>query len=422
MTVTASPIAFQVPHGHLRLRTLTRMAWRNVWRQRRRTQLLITVVAYATLAVVVFWALYDGFFDSMMLGNARFLGASVTVQEQVYRADPDPQHALGTLAFLPGLTALPGVRAAAPRLDFPALARSAGVSQGATVRGMDSALEAQVSSVPGRVQQGRMPNAPGEATLGAALADALNVRLGDRLTLDLGGPSGLHSAALTVVGLIRSGIPAIDEGTLLIPLAQARTLTGVGTATSVALDVARGHETAVARAAQALLPPGVHASDLNEQLGAMGTVMKAKAGSMGLMGVLFSVFAALAVTSTVLVSVLERTREFGMEMAVGMRPGQVALMVTLEALTVTLLGWLVGLALGYGVAGIFAHWNLLGHWFSAFGEVMQGMGTGDEIYMTLKPTYALYSSFTVVAAALFSAWIPARRVRHLNPAEAMRAE
>lgn len=422
MTVAAKAHDTAQKRSGLPLATLFKMAWRNLWRQKRRTQLLMTVVAYATMAVVLFWALYDGFFDSMMLGNARYLGASVLVEQSRYKSDPDPSNALTNLHFLAALSGQSGVRAAAERLDFPALARSSYVSQGVLARGVDPQQEGQVSNIPSRITQGHMLSGMGEAVLGQKLAENLDVRLNERLVLNVSGKGGMQAAGLKVVGLVKSGIAPIDEGTLLVSLDQARALTGVPTATSVALDVARGKESAVARAVQPLLPAGVQAYDLNAQLGAVGTIMKEKAGSMGLIGGLFSLFAALAVTSTVLVSVLERTREFGMEMAVGMRPGQVALMVTIEAVTATVLGWLVGLLLGYSIAAIFAHWNILGHWFASYGEVVQAMGTGDEIYMALKPIYALYASLTIVAAALFSLWIPAKRVRGLNPAEAMRAD
>ncbi|MFC3860855.1 FtsX-like permease family protein [Deinococcus antarcticus] len=401
---------------------LLRMAWRNLWRQRQRTVLLLIVVAYATLSIVLFWALYDGFSESAMLGHARYLGASVLVEAQAYRDDPDPANALKELTFLATLRGQPGVLAAVPRLEFPALARSASQSQGLLARGVDPAQESKVSNIPSRIREGRMLRGTGEVVLGESLARRLDVRLNERLVLNTSGSSGLQATGLKVVGLVYSGVAAVDDGAVLISLTEARRLTGVTTATAVAVETRRGQEKVVAAAVAAALPAGVRATDVEGQLGALGDAMKAKSGSMTFIGLLFALFAALAVVSTVLVSVLERTREFGMELAVGMRHAQIALMVTLECLISTTLGWLIGLILGYGIAAVFAHWNILGPVFAGYGDAVQSMGTGDEIHMALRPQYLLYSAVTIAAALVLSILIPARRVRQLNPAEAMRVE
>lgn len=421
-TMTSPPTARHTEKSGLPLGTLFRMAWRNLWRQKRRTGLLLLVVAYATLSIVLFWALYDGFADSALLGHSRYLGASVIVETQAYRDDPDPQNALSDLNLLNTLASQSGVRSVAPRLEFPALARSAYVTQGVMARGIDPVKEHAVSNIPGKIEQGRMLSAPGEAVVGIKLAQKLDVRLGERLVLNVSGKNGMQTAALKVVGLIKSTIAPVDQGMLLVFIDQARQLTGMSTATSLAIDTPRGQEKAVAKRLSNVLPAGLTALDVEKQLGALADAMKTKSGSMVFIGLIFSLFAALAVTSTVLVSVLERTREFGMEMAVGMRHAQVALMVTLESLIATTLGWLIGLAIGYAIAVYFATHNILGPYFASYGDAMQSMGTGDEIYMTVSPRYLIYTVATIAAAALFSVLIPARRVQGLKPAEAMRLE
>lgn len=69
--------------------SIARLAWRNLWRHKRRTQLLLAVVAYATVAIIFFWAYYDGFIGLLLGGQARYLAAPVMVQTEAYRADPD---------------------------------------------------------------------------------------------------------------------------------------------------------------------------------------------------------------------------------------------------------------------------------------------------------------------------------------------
>ncbi|GIW26007.1 ABC transporter permease [Meiothermus sp.] len=401
---------------------LARLAWRNLWRQRRRTLLLLLVVAYASLTIVLFWGVNDGFIQSIQYGNARFLSAPVLITARGYLEDPDPERGLPSLDFLPQLAAAPGVRAAAPRLEFPALLRSAYAAEPVQARGVEPALEARVSGIPQAIVEGRMVEGPGEVVLGKRLAERLDARLGERVVLDAAALAGPQALGLRVVGLVASGIASVDRGAVLLHLEDARRLSGLPTATGVALDVPRGQEARVARALAAKLPEGLEAHDLGELLGGLSQALQSRQGTVFLIGLAFSLFAALAVTSTVLVSVLERTREFGMMGAIGLAPAGLAAMVTLETVLATALGWVVGLALGYGLNYWLATQNVLGPIFASYGAAWEILGTGGEIYTAQSPLYALYAALTIALAAFFSVLIPARRVKALNPAEAMRTE
>jgi lipoprotein-releasing system permease protein len=401
---------------------LLRLAWRNLWRQRRRTALLVVVVAYAALTTVFYWGYTEGITESMLQNQARLLSAPALIATPAYRDDPDPENALPTLAFLDAARSVPGVRGAAPRLEFFALLRSPYTALGAQVRGIDPALEPAVSDLPGNVTQGRMLSGPGEVVLGAELAARLDVRVGERLALDTSALAGPQAAGLTVVGFLETGVIAVDDGTVLVHLEDARTLTGVQTATGVALDIPRGQEGPVATRVQSVLPDGVRAYTLRDLLGPLAEQVDASRLSGVPIGLLFAVFAALAVTSTVVVSVLERQREFGMMAAIGLAPPKLAHMVVLEAVLAAALGWVVGLALGYTLTWTFGTWNILGAAFAGIFDGFSAYGIGDELYTTSSPRYALYAAATVAFAATFALLIPARQVAQLSPATAMRSE
>ncbi len=192
--------------------SISRLAWRNLWRHKRRTQLLLAVVAYATVAIIFFWGFYDGFVNVLLRGQARYLSAPVMVQTQAYRTDPDPENSLTSLDFEPALASFEGVRGVAPRLEFQALMRSPYRTLGAQVRGVDPTLEPQVSDVPGDINEGRMVETTGEIVLGIDLAEELDVRVGERLALDVQSLAGSQGSGLHLVGLIDSNIKPVDEG------------------------------------------------------------------------------------------------------------------------------------------------------------------------------------------------------------------
>lgn len=297
---------------------LAKLAWRNLFRQRRRTTILVIVVAYATLAIIFFWGFTDGFLNSTINGQARFLNAPALITTPTYFADPDPENALPDLNFLEESTSIRLVQTAAPRLDFPGLIRSPYATQGVQVRGVDPALENAVSSIPENVGEGRMLERVGETVIGKGLAESIDIRLGERLALDASSQAGPQATGLIVVGLVDSGIELVDETTVLIHIEDARGLTGVETATGVALDIPFGREEAAARALQNRLPEGVQAYPIKELLGPLQSGLASERAQMLPLSLIFSLFAAITVTSTVVVSVLERTREFGIIIALGL--------------------------------------------------------------------------------------------------------
>ena len=401
---------------------LFKLAWRNLWRHRTRTVLLILVVAYATFTVAFLWSFNNGANTSAVRANANYISAPVRVSTEDWAFDPDPEYALASLEFVERLQQLPRVEAAVPRLGFPALVRSAYASQGVLARGVDPQGEPRVSKLHQVVAEGRWLQGPGEVVLGFKLAQRIDARIGERIVLDVAALAGPQAAGLTVVGLLRAYIPPLDEGAVLVSLQQARTLTGVETATEVALKVPWGREAAVASAARSVLPEGTQADGIWDLLGAIKTDIELENRFMPLFGLLFSLVGAFAVTSAVFVSVIERTREFGITAALGLPPRALALMVTLESIFTAALGWLVGLVVSYALIWYFATHNVLGPLFRELLEAFPAVGITSEIYTDLDPVYALYATITIVLAGLFAALVPARRVLNLKPAQAMKVD
>lgn len=137
---------------------------------------------------------------------------------------------------------------------------------------------------------------------------------------------------------------------------------------------------------QPLLPTGMRAYGVLELLGAIGAHIDSSHLQMIPTGVLFAVFAALAVTSTVLVSVLERQRDFGMMAAIGLAPPKLARMAMLEVVFATVPGWLLGLLLGYALVWVFSVYNILGYLLSSFSASFSAFGLGDQFIPAPHPS------------------------------------
>ncbi|MEJ2667207.1 MAG: ABC transporter permease, partial [Deinococcales bacterium] len=175
--------------------SVAKLAWRNLWRQRSRTVLLLVVVAYATMAIILFWSFYDGFVASLLSSQGRFASAPVLITTPAYHSDPDPHNALPELSFRDRLSG-GAVGATAARLTFPALLQSPYAALGASVRGVEPGLEPLVSDVPAAVAKGRMVRGPGEIVLGRQLAERLDVRVGERLVVAAQALAGAQALGL----------------------------------------------------------------------------------------------------------------------------------------------------------------------------------------------------------------------------------
>jgi lipoprotein-releasing system permease protein len=403
--------------------TPLKLAWRNIFRQKRRTLLLMLVVAYATATIIFVWGFTDGQTKSILGNQARYLQAPAIIAKAGYYDDPDPQNALANLDFVERAAAVPGVEATAPRLEFFGVAKSAYETKNMQFRGIEPTLEPLVSSVPGKLFEGRLLEKTGEVVMGVDLATELDVRIGERIAVEASAGAGPQAKGLILVGTVKADVSAVDANMLLMHIDDARDLTGVTTATGVALAIARDQEDAVAAKVNEVLKdtPDIHAYGLTELLGDL-VAQTQRSEIIVLVVILFSLFAALAVTSTMLVSVLERSKEFGMMGAIGMTPPKLATMVTLEAVLTSLLGWVLGLVIGYGITIWMGNVNILGPALAAASGANSGFGFGSELYTTSKPIFSLYAGVTVALAAFFAIIIPARKVLTMNLVDAMRTE
>jgi len=404
--------------------SISKLAWRNLWRHKRRTQLLLAVVAYATLAIIFFWSYYEGFVNVLLGGQARYLSAPVMVQSEAYLTDPDPENRLTSIEFSSELSSIEDIRGYAPRLEFQSLMRSPYKTLGSQVRGIDPSLEAQVSNLPTHISEGRMIEASGEMVLGFELAEELDVRVGERLALDVQSLAGAQAIGLTVVGFIDSNIIPVDKGMALVHIDDARNLTGVETATGIALDIQQGKEVAVAKVvnASSLLPTGTKAYAITELLGGLLAGIEEKRGSMIPIVLMIALFAAVTVMSTVVVSVIERTKEFGVITSLGLNQFQLSRMIALEAIYTTFIGFVVGAIAGYGLTALITATNLMGPFIKGYyGRLLSGFALSDKFVFATGLSYLAWAAVTILLAAILAITVPGKRVRNLIPAEALRA-
>jgi ABC-type lipoprotein release transport system permease subunit len=282
-----------------------------------------------------------------------------------------------------------------------------------------------VSNIPGLVKQGRFlsdVNAT-EIVIGAVLARNLRVSLGDELTLLGTGRDGSFAAAIvSVAGVFESGVADLDRSIAEIPLGLFQdTFAMDGAGHQVVMTTPDlSYVPAAKIEAGNLLPPDsnlvVHDWDALQP--GLKQAIQADLTSAWFMYILLVILVAFSVMNTQLMSVLERTKEFGIVMSLGLTPGRLGRLVMLETALMGLMGLFLGALLG----------SLVTMWLSVTGFAypgMEEMAANFNLPGRMYPKISLPTLFggpaIVLAGVLVSALYPALRLYRLQPVEAMRA-
>lgn len=403
-----------------------RLAWRNLWRRKRRTWLTVGAMVFSNILLVFMISLQVGMYAMMISNTLRAQTAHLQVQAPGYKDEFKIRQvvpAIETLAaeIRQGLE----TDQVAARAGAFALASSADRSYGIQITGVEPEYEARVSSLPGQIQEGRFLGdmmAP-EIVIGSTLARNLKVGVGDELTILGSGLDGSMAAAVVgIVGVFESGMPDLDRGFAEVPLGYFQdtfTMEGAGHAIAI-LAPSLMQVGALETRVEGLLPANadlvVH--DWDALLPGLKQAIQADFASAWFMYAILIVLVAFSVLNTQLMSVLERTKEFGIIMSLGVTPRRLGRLVLLETALMGFVGLLLGMALG---AVLILWLNQHGFSYPGMEEMAGKFNLPSRIYPELSvigllvgPTIVLFSS---VVAALY----PALRLRWMEPVQAMRA-
>ncbi len=403
---------------------LAALAWRNIWRQPVRTTLSLIGLAFSSLLLVFMLSFQFGVYDTMKVGALGLLDGFGQFQPEGYDDDPDISRLLPNWKMLTGAAHLDGVDFATPRASAFAIMASGDTSFGAAVMGVDPVTEPQVSTLASTIIEGRYLAAGDEATvvMGEGLARNLGLTLGDTVTmLGTGNDGAVAADVLELVGIFSTGVAALDRQITQMPLARFQEDYNLGDNVNVvalrSLDFNDMVKAAPALSQFAAEEGAVYLpwDALQPELRQMITLDLSTAMLMYGVMIIVVVFILL---NTLYMSVLERTREFGGLMAIGMRPAQIGKMVWLELIFLSLLGAGIGIALGAGITLWVEH---VGINFPGLDELFKQWGITGRVYPNLSLFTATIGPGIIVGSIIILGLIPYRRVMGLEPVTAMGA-
>ena len=336
-----------------------RIGWRNLWRNRRRTWLTSGGIAFSVLLVMFFMSLQFGQYAVMIDTATSLMAGQVQIQREAYLEDSRFEDTIdGTTALLNEISRQPHVASVAPRVEAFALVSAGERSFGAQVLGVDAEAEAATVRFTKMLGQGVGIRAPNDAVLGSVLARNLGVGVGDEVVvLGSGREGGVAALALDVVGLLETGMADLDRALLLAPIETVQDGSGLTDEVHslvIRLDDLDRSDLVVAELTAAL-PQELKVRPWQEVLPELRQAIDVDKIGGQIMYWIIMVLVMFSVVNSFIMTVFERTREFGMMLAIGMRPRSIMGMLQCEAFFLWLIGAGVGTLLAAAV--IFAFQN-----------------------------------------------------------------
>ena len=403
-----------------------RLAWRNLWRHSRRTWLTIGAMVFSNILLVFMMSLQFGMYGLMIDNTLRVFTGHMQVQAPGYKDDQKMRQVVPDVVPLADkLRAEFGSERIAARGWAFGLASSAERSYGLGIYGVEPDFEPLVSNLPGLIKSGRYleDNDAQEIVIGATLARNLRAEVGDELTLLGSGVDGSFAAAVVeIVGIFESGVPDLDRAIAEMPLAAFQGvffMEGAGHQVTLFANSLLEVEEMRLRV-ESLLPAdeGLVVHDWDALQPGLKQAIQADISSAFFMYFILVILVAFSVLNTQLMSVLERTREFGIVMALGMRPGRLGRLVMLET---SLMG-VIGLALGAIAGGIVTSWFVVnGLSIPGMEEMAANFNLPPRMYPNVNLLTLLLGPFVVFLFTLLAAVYPALRLHKLHVVAAMRA-
>jgi putative ABC transport system permease protein len=396
------------------------LALRNLTRNKRRTLITALAVLLGTAAIITLEGFSNGFKTNLIETAVESKVGAVQVFRKGYIGSDDPlKKSLGhDPALIRRISAVPGVTAVAPRIEFDGMIGNGSESTMFMATAIEPELEYKVCPKrKTRVAAGSEPLAVagrGDALIGKTLAEALGAQKGATLVMQAAGPHASTNALdIEVHGFLPTHNVAESKRLATVRLNFAQDLLRMkGQVTSYVLNVSE------------LDQAGAVAKRLGEALGSeyevttwadLDPMTKTRVSSIAyvlfFIGLVLFLLVATGIVNTMLMSVYERVREIGTMLALGVRRRQVTALFLWEAGALGLLGSGLGTALGYGIV----------RWLGLGLTIRPPGGDPLTLYPYVEVSFVLGVIGFAIGGTLLSALYPAWRAAHLRPVEALRA-
>lgn len=398
------------------------MAWRNIWRNKARSLVIMMSITLGLIAGISIMALYKGMIRAKVRTVIDREAGHIQVHHPRFQDDLMPVFTIADTRVLDKVRTLPAVQAAAARVVTTGMLTTTSGSAGITLYGIEPEAEKAISKLNQKITAGsyftsetRHPIA-----IGKKLADKMKLRLRSKVVLTFVDTANtMVAAAFRVAAIYESDNAPFDERTVYIPVQQLATLLNTGPHVhELAVILRRDDDLETAASDLRKIFPNLRVETWKQVSPETELMVSTTDQYSYIILVIIMLALAFGIINTMLMAILERIREIGMLVALGMNKIRLFLLILYETIFLTLLGSPLALIASYALIGYF---NRNGLDLSGFGqEMMKQFGFQNLVYPEF-PWDKLPGLVIIVAAtAILSGLLPALRALNLKPTEALR--
>jgi ABC-type lipoprotein release transport system permease subunit len=400
---------------------LARLAWRNLWRNHRRTFIMLAAIVLGSWAMIFMTALMRGMVTEVIKDGISALPGHVQVHHPKYRDDPSVANLIPIPdSEMSAKFAAAGLKGWASRVRVPAVITSEYDSRGVTLLGIDPERERGLTFIDYDEIDGRFLESvddPG-IVIGRKLARTLETEIGKRIVIMSQDPDNeIADRGFRVVGLFTANVTAFEEAFVFAGKSTTQKMLRIGDRTSELFAVGDDYRNVDAVYSQVteLVDAGVEVKSWFELDAYLGTMLKVMDGFLLVWVIVIFLALSFGLVNTLVMAVFERVREIGLMLALGMKPRNILGQIIIESLMLLTIGLVIGTALAWLAVQPIKE----GIDVSIVAEGMDMWGMSSVLYPELLLRDVILANVVVLVLGFFASLSPAWRAAHYEPVEAI---
>lgn len=404
---------------------LLSISWRNIWRNKVRSLVIIFSIALGIFAGVTATAFMKGLAEQRIQKVIKTELSYIQVHKEGFRQNSDfKSYIPDTQELTTKIAEIPHVTGVSERIIVQAMIASAETASGVLISGIKLNEEQKVTNIQDKIIEGEYFEGikRNPVVIGKKLAEKLNVRVRSKVVVTLQDTANnVVNGLFRVAGIYTTNNNMYDESHIFVRYSDIHKLTSLpsGAAHEIAINIDDNENMQAVESAVKKVATGLEVMDWKELSPEMNYLTEAMDLYMYIFIVIILLALLFGIINTMLMVVMERTKEIGMLMAIGMNKARIFSMIVLESILLSLTGGVVGIIIG----ALFAQWKSVDPIdLSMWAQGYEQLGYDAYVYLSLTPMMLVNITLLVIATGVIAALYPAYKALKNDPAEALRIE
>lgn len=408
------------------MKTLIMIGWRNLWRQKRRSMIVILSVGLGIFAMILSTGLLNGMMNQAVENTISTSIGHIAIHKKGFQDTMKLEYNfLSTNEIENTIMNENFVKSYAPRLKVQAMVRSSEASRGVLVYGIDPEKEKSISKIRDYLVKENgsefLNSVSGDSILiSKSMAKKLDLLVGDKLVLMIQDKNNeITGIGMTVKGLFQTPVDSFDKFVVFTGIKRMQEVTGLNenyTELSILLKDKKYVDTVKSKLISKINNPDLEILTWKDMVPNIVSAVKLMDAMMYIFFSIIFVTVIFSIANTLVMAIMERFHEIGVMKSIGTKPSWIFFIIIFEAVNLGIVGLLAGVSTGTISTVILSK---VGIDFSFFIESMRMWGTGSIIYPAIKPMDVIAATLIVMVTTILAALYPAIKAARIKPLEAL---